>query len=947
MSRGPVDNPRRPRQTRFAAMNTAIKTPPRNPAILALLTALAVVAGAQAAQNRPALAFESLPAARFEFSGPIGERVRANIESWHLCAPQANPGMIEMFHQRDRLPAPQLVPWAGEFAGKYLISAVQALRMSEDPRLRPQVAGLVAKLIDAQAPDGYLGPFPKKDRLLKNWDLWGHYHIILGLALWHEQTGDAPALAAARKAADLVCATYLDTGRRVFDAGDPEMNMAILTGMVLIHRLTGEPRYLRMAREVEKDWERAGDYLRAGLDGREFYRSPRPRWESLHDLQGLLELWRVTGENKYRDAFEHHWRSIRRWDRRNTGGFSSGEQATGNPCAPTAIETCCTVAWMALTVDYLRLTGDLRAADELELATLNGGLGAQHPSGRWWTYSTPMDGVREASAHAIVFQARAGTPELNCCSVNGPRIPGMLSEWALMGAPDGLVLNWLGAGRFSAKLASGTAVTLGSSGDAWQSGRTDLSVSSAAPETFTLRVRIASWARDVRARLNGTTLPSPAPGAYLTLQRRWTAADRLELSFDMPLRFAAGASETAGKVSLYRGPVLLAFDSSRAAPDESGLPEVDLARLQSSILAAPSNTPGLVPPPWLSVDVPAAGSRSIRLVDFASAGAAGTPYRSWFAARPTQPPPSITQLPPDAARVPAGPVVFQWRSPRARGVSSRVEFSTNESFAAGTVWSTNTPGNRLLLDTRALASKDFTPIWWRIVSTDGTNETVADVPPAWFQIDPAAPPQSLPPEPKRGPDGELILHSLQGDTPPEFGALKSATAAARNADGAELNGRGQMLVYSVPAWPEEDFTVSVRVRITELPTNRIGQIFSAWASSMDDPLRLVVEKGKVFARIEAGGVFSTPGAAVQTGRWHAIAAVKQGGKLTLYLDGRAAGSCAAPEFSATQAQDCALGGNPHYGGDESLAARFRDFRFLARALSPQEIEGNATESAGK
>ena len=113
-----------------------------------------------------------------------------------------------------------------------------------------------------------------------------------------------------------------------------------------------------MAREVETDWERAGDYLRAGLDGREFYQSPRPRWESLHDLQGLVELWRITGDQKYCEAFTHHWRSIRRWDRRNTGGFSSGEQATGNPYAPTAIETCCTVAWMALTLDYLRLTGD-------------------------------------------------------------------------------------------------------------------------------------------------------------------------------------------------------------------------------------------------------------------------------------------------------------------------------------------------------------------------------------------------------------------------------------------------------------------------------------------------------------------------------------------------------------------------------------------------------------
>jgi DUF1680 family protein len=82
----------------------------------------------------------------------------------------------------------------------------------------------------------------------------------------------------------------------------------------------------------------------------------------------------------------------------------------------------------------LKLTGDPHAADELELAMLNGGLGAQHPSGRWWTYNTPMDGAREASAHTIVFQARAGTPELNCCSVNGPRVNTVV-EYPLLSGP--------------------------------------------------------------------------------------------------------------------------------------------------------------------------------------------------------------------------------------------------------------------------------------------------------------------------------------------------------------------------------------------------------------------------------------------------------------------------------------------------------------------------------
>ena len=142
----------------------------------------------------------------------------------------------------------------------------------------------------------------------------------------------------------------------------------------------------------------------------------------------------------------------------------------------------------------------------------------------------------------------------------------------------------------------------------------------------------------------------------------------------------------------------------------------------------------------------------------------------------------------------------------------------------------------------------------------------------------------------------------------------------------------------MPAWPEEDFTVAVRVRIDELPKNGLGQIFSAWAAGMDDPLRLTVQNGKLYARIEAGGAFGTPGVPIEAGRWHRVCAVKHAESLALFLDGQPAGSCAAPRFTTTAAHDCALGGNPHFGGDESLPATFADFGFWERALSAEELQ---------
>jgi DUF1680 family protein len=293
----------------------------------------------------------------FRLGGFMRQRLSANVQNWLLVAPDANPAMLEMFRDRDRRPPRSLVPWAGEFPGKYLISAVQALRLTRDTRLRRHLQRFVRALIQTQDADGYLGPFPAASRLTGPglWDLWGHYHCMLGLLLWYRETGDRPALDAALRAADLMCRTFLDGGKRVLQAGSEEMNQSLIHVLCLIYQETGEERYLRLAREIEKDWETppSGDYLRAALAGKEFYQFRKPRWESLHAIQGIAELYFITGDERYRRAFEQIWWSIDRGDRHNSGGFSSGEQATGNPYDPKPIETCCTVAWMALTLDML------------------------------------------------------------------------------------------------------------------------------------------------------------------------------------------------------------------------------------------------------------------------------------------------------------------------------------------------------------------------------------------------------------------------------------------------------------------------------------------------------------------------------------------------------------------------------------------------------------------
>jgi hypothetical protein len=63
-------------------------------------------------------------------------------------------------------------------------------------------------------------------------------------------------------------------------------------------------------------------------------------------------------------------------------------------------------------------------------------------------------------------------------------------------------------------------------------------------------------------------------------------------------------------------------------------------------------------------------------------------------------------------------------------------------------------------------------VWWRVITRRDSAETLAEVPPAWFRLDPKAAPVPPPPELKAGPDGQLIVHALRGADAPAFGQVK-------------------------------------------------------------------------------------------------------------------------------------------------------------------------------
>ena len=81
------------------------------------------------------------------------------------------------------------------------------------------------------------------------------------------------------------------------------MNLAPVHSLCLLYRKTGKQRYLDMAQQIVDEFAAKartarwpGTICGRPWPGDEFYQTPKPRWESLHPIMALAELYWITGE---------------------------------------------------------------------------------------------------------------------------------------------------------------------------------------------------------------------------------------------------------------------------------------------------------------------------------------------------------------------------------------------------------------------------------------------------------------------------------------------------------------------------------------------------------------------------------------------------------------------------------------------------------------------------
>jgi len=584
-----------------------------------------------------------LPAQSALIGGFVGGKLDASYQNRILA--QDVDRLVEPFRNRteDRC-------WQSEFWGKWFTSAVLAYRYRPEPQLKSVLDKAVVGLIATQTADGYIGNYAD-DKHLAAWDIWGRKYCMLGLLAYYDLTKEQKVLNAAGKVADHLINELKERNALIVTMGNHRGMAAssVLEPICLLYSRTGDKRYLEFAEEIVRQWETTdGPQLisKANIDVSKRFLKPKGSWygweqgqkayEMMSCYEGLLELYRLTGKEEYKEAVEKTWENIRDNEINIDGSGSAMECWFGGKDLQTLSilhyqETCVTATWIKLSQQLLRLTGEEKYADAIETAYYNALLGAMKPDGSDWAKYTPLSGQRMEGSE----QCGMG---MNCCVASGPRGLFTFPLTAVMSGMEGLQVNFFADGTYNLQTPDDQKIGIVQKTDYPVSGIVEFRVQLSKPEDMAIKIRIPEWSNQTTLTVNGELVKGTKAGQYPIIQRKWNNGDIVSLKLDMRGRVIKLGKQPEN-IAIVRGPIVLARDTRLLGPvieamvspvtDKDGYISLELAK---------QNQQGL----WMQFNATfrpesykEGGSQPVSLVlcDYASAGNTideRSRFRVWF-----------------------------------------------------------------------------------------------------------------------------------------------------------------------------------------------------------------------------------------------------------------------------------------------------------------------------
>lgn len=493
------------------------------------------------------------------------------------------------------------IPFNDSDVVKVIEGAAYTLAMHPDPELDKYLDELIAKIAAAQEEDGYLysartlgftngmtGP-QRWTNLAASHELYNVGHMYEAAVAHFLATGKRSFLDVAIKNADLLVKTFgPEPGQLIDVPGHQEIEI----GLVKLARLTGEEKYLQLAKFFID--------MRGRADKRKLYgqycQDHKPLVEqdevTGHAVRagylysGVADVAALTGDADYIRAINRLWEDMvsrQMYLTGSVGVFDHGEgysRPYDLPNLKAYNETCAAIANGLWNHRMFLLQGDAKYIDVLERIIYNGFLSGVSLSGDKFFYPNPLacDG-RFRFNHGDL--ERSPWFGCSCCPVNVVRFFPSLAGYVYAHRGDEVFVNLYIAGSGSVPRPGG-AVRLEQQTQYPWDGTVRLTVRPETAETFTLRLRIPGWAqgRPVPSDLYRYAQPTPPPvtlsvngqeielqldKGYAAIRRTWQSGDVVELQLPMPVHRVLAhenIEDNRGRVAIERGPLVYCVEGA-------------------------------------------------------------------------------------------------------------------------------------------------------------------------------------------------------------------------------------------------------------------------------------------------------------------------------------------------------------------------------------------------
>lgn len=507
-----------------------------------------------------------IPVKEIHLEGYVQNRLHSSVQNRILA--QDIDRLVEVFNPEKRTETHQ---WQSEFWGKWFTSAVLAYQFQPTEELYQALEKAVNGLIKYQTADGYIGNYADTHRL-QQWDIWGRKYCMLGLLAFYDIKQDKKVLKAAENLAQSLMDDLNKVDGIIVTKGNYRGMAAssILEPLCQLYTKTNNKKYLEFAEEIVNQWSREdGPKLIEKSAENVASRFPKPTswysweqgqkaYEMMSCYEGLLELYRLTGKDSYKQAVLNVWENINLTEINIAGSGASTEMWFGGKALQAQPihhfqEVCVTVTWIKLSLQLFRLTGDSKFAEAAEIAYYNALLGSLSNDGAQWAKYTPLNGQRLPGSE----QCGMG---LNCCEASGPRALFLWPFYAVTAGKDAIQINYFIPGTYEVELNK-QKIQVNIQTDYPKSGNISVKLISKKPISAAVQIRVPSWSAESQIALNRSQVQDEVKaGQYYELNRTWKSTDEVQLSLSMEGRWEEIGDEFKS-YAIMRGPIVLARDA--------------------------------------------------------------------------------------------------------------------------------------------------------------------------------------------------------------------------------------------------------------------------------------------------------------------------------------------------------------------------------------------------